>query len=260
MKWLSELLFAQFTGSELHPAPLLLIIQRFSEATSHWTPQYCWAPLTVAALTLLFHLRLFFLSCRPAAASIMSQTRDVHQSFCLGLGLSLLPELRLSSQRPARHWFTAPWLPCFRAGLQHPFTFKKASFSTWCFTKPSFIYSLQIYPSGQLERWHRELPPRASSPRHRPTRHGCKWSSTKAPKMKGLQRIHFPWGLSRGHVTDGKYWAWAYGNYPSTAQPFPRILHEIFALRAVSSHRLLPYLPLQAAIACCLSFPASRTR
>lgn len=59
-------------------------------------------------------------------------------------------------------------------------------------------YGEQINLSGQLERWcgTESCPlPLAYSPPTPPRRCGCKWISTKAPKMKGLRRMHFPWGL-----------------------------------------------------------------
>lgn len=197
MKWLSWAPLCSL--HRLRTAPCPISSHHTEIQWSHITldPPTLLSPLTVAALTLLFNLCLFCLSYRPAAASIMSQTRDVCQSFCLGLGLlSLLPELRVSFSRgPARHLFRAPSLPCFGAGLQHPFTFKKTSFSTWCFTKPSFIYRLQTNPSGQLERWHGELPPPCIQPPTPPRAARLQVEQHKSAEDEGSAVHTFPMGI-----------------------------------------------------------------
>lgn len=76
-----------------------------------------------------------------------------------------------------------------------------------------------IMVSRQQDWWHgMQSSPPCTEPPTPPWQHIWQWASTKALKTKCLWHACFLWGLQKGRVTNGKYWPWHYGNYPTLSQ------------------------------------------
>lgn len=154
---------------------------------SHWCPdhpQHLWAQPTMAAPAFQFTLCLYSLVSLQLSVLWVRQGILLVISPRLGVISSPWTEgvLLLGPSSSLEAW---P-LPCFGAVLQHHLTFKKTSFSTQGFIKPSSTYPVQhlkqlqwadkpVRSAGEVAQ-DGELHPMQTAP----WQQGCKWISTHA--------------------------------------------------------------------------------